>query len=151
MTKTKNKSHGKIAHGWKPECLALDFDNTSLSKVMQEVERLQKTYELGDADIYLSSPPKEKEEHGSRHVYFFQDQKLNRDKEIKIIKAANHVDEEFKDFQQDLPKTRMRVKGKHKTEIKHEVKKESPHHGHGHPAKARHLKRTFEQMKKKGE
>lgn len=129
----------KQATGWKPGCLALDYDNTEREKVEQSLIDLIHKHELGDCHIYKSSE-------NSYHAYFFQDTRISHSKEIEIMKQAKHVDQEFIEYQEQRDQTRMRIKGKHKENIKPITEISTPYEGNGHPQKAERLKKNLERM-----
>lgn len=131
----------KQATGWKPEVPTLDADEEDKEEVIQEVVSLQNQYKLGDAHMYQSSQD-------SYHIYFFYDSARDREEILEIIRDAEFVDKEFQEFQEERDKTRMRVKGKHKEEIKELGVIESEHPGKGLDQRAEHLIRTFRRMKK---
>lgn len=129
----ERKKKRKEVVGWYPPCLFLDIDLDELDLdlsgvdneglVRNEVRRLQKKFELGDADVYRSSED-------SYHIYFFMDQSIPREKEVEIICFSPLVDPEFKQFQMERDRTRARISEKSGSRIEHLFTVESRYEGH---------------------
>ena len=101
-TEKKREIGWIIAKKGKGGILAFDIDNSSEQQVIDEITQIQKKEKLGDA-VYNSSGKKE-----HWHVYFFWNN-LSWNKITRIIKESAIVDQQFKDFKEDVGFLRMRV------------------------------------------
>lgn len=106
----KKQSMGLI-FGTKEEgtIVALDFDNCELEKVEDEVKRLQRQWQLGNAVISELSED-------SYHVFFFWN-KVSWEQYQEILNDSNLVDEKFKNFKQKFGFLRMRISKKAKKPV----------------------------------
>lgn len=125
--------------GWKPGVPAGDIDNADIDTAKLQARRLQQRFELGDCDIYRSSSD-------SFHIYFFYDNQRSFKEIVDIMDSAQHVDDEFVQHLRKKGYVRMRVQGKHKEPIRHELTVESEHPGTGSKMEGDSLKRTLNHL-----